>query len=102
MAHAYDNRLIRNDDEDESEAKDAEKHPDYVGKALFDSRTKYDSGSHQRYESVHTKDMTEGRTKNMTETQTYSGKENGIYVRQHVKEKTRMRELVRQSMFMEK
>lgn len=39
MAHAYDNRLIRNDDEDESEAKDAEKHPDYVGKALFDSRT---------------------------------------------------------------
>ncbi len=38
MAHAYDNRLIRNDD-DESEDKDAGRQPDYIGKALFDSRT---------------------------------------------------------------
>jgi ATP-dependent Clp protease protease subunit len=39
MATAYDNRLIRNDDDDDAEAKDAGRHPDYVGKALFDSRT---------------------------------------------------------------
>ena len=39
MADAYKNRLIRNDDEDNTEEKGAERHPDYVGKALFESRT---------------------------------------------------------------
>jgi ATP-dependent Clp protease protease subunit len=39
MATAYDNRLIRNDDDDDAEDKDAGRHPDYIGKALFDSRT---------------------------------------------------------------
>ncbi|MCR9129987.1 MAG: ATP-dependent Clp protease proteolytic subunit [Alphaproteobacteria bacterium] len=38
MAFAYDNRLIRNDDEDGDE-KGAERPGDYVGKALFESRT---------------------------------------------------------------
>jgi ATP-dependent Clp protease protease subunit len=39
MAFAYDNRLLRNDDEDEGEDKAAERPGDYVGKALFESRT---------------------------------------------------------------
>lgn len=47
MAHAYDPRLIRNDDEDEDkENPDALKAaPDFLGKALFDSRTILITGS---------------------------------------------------------
>lgn len=38
MSYGYTDPIIRNDDED-GEDKDAPKSPDYVGKALFDSRT---------------------------------------------------------------
>lgn len=38
MAHGFDNRLFRNDDEDGDE-QDAAKTGDFVAKALFDSRT---------------------------------------------------------------
>ena len=38
MAYGFDNRLIRNDDED-GEDKEADKAGHFVGKALFDSRT---------------------------------------------------------------
>jgi ATP-dependent Clp protease protease subunit len=39
MAYAFDDRLIRNDDEEDGEDKEAARTGDYVGKALFDSRT---------------------------------------------------------------
>lgn len=40
MAFTYDNRLIRNDDEeDDEDEKGGERPGDYVGKALFESRT---------------------------------------------------------------
>lgn len=46
MAHAYDPRLIRNDDENDEENADALKTaPDFLGKALFDSRTILLTGS---------------------------------------------------------
>ena len=38
MSYGYTDPIIRNDDED-GEDKDAPKTPDYVGKALFESRT---------------------------------------------------------------
>ena len=47
MAHGFDNRWIRNDDEDdEKEGADAAKAaPDFVGKALFESRSILITGS---------------------------------------------------------
>jgi ATP-dependent Clp protease protease subunit len=39
MAYGFDNRLIRNDDEDEADKKDADAGGGHVAKALFDSRT---------------------------------------------------------------
>ncbi len=39
MAYAFDDRLIRNDDEDDSDEKNAQPAGDHVGKALFEART---------------------------------------------------------------
>ena len=39
MPFAYDDRLVRNDDDDEESSKSPERAGDYVGKALFESRT---------------------------------------------------------------
>ncbi|PWE17503.1 ATP-dependent Clp protease proteolytic subunit [Marinicauda salina] len=46
MAHGFDNRWTRNDDDDEKEGADAAKAaPDFVGKALFESRSILITGS---------------------------------------------------------
>ncbi|MCC5996100.1 MAG: ATP-dependent Clp protease proteolytic subunit [Oceanicaulis sp.] len=46
MAHAFDDRLIRNDDdEDEGEDKNTPQTVDYIGKALFEARTILITGS---------------------------------------------------------
>ena len=45
MAFTYDNRLIRNDDDEDEEEKGAERPGDFVGKALFESRTILVTGS---------------------------------------------------------
>lgn len=39
MPFAYDDRLVRNDDDEEESSKSPERAGDYVGKALFESRT---------------------------------------------------------------
>ena len=45
MTVTYDNRLIRNDDDEDDEDKGAERPGDFVGKALFESRTILVTGS---------------------------------------------------------
>lgn len=46
MAYAYDPRMIRNDDDEDQENADAAKTaPDFIGKALFESRTILITGS---------------------------------------------------------